>query len=226
LFSKLININHKTISTVLLLFWFHIVYKPSSILFIFRDKSNQANWYSIFISYCHNTWCDFLLFFDLMPQYPSAKQKLLFLLWKKKHCTNIQKFKSNSLFLFFFFFDYKYIWCIRARTAWERRRWRRRKLSKEVCQVLPSSMCMCESNANELPSSFLFIQIRVHTYIHAGQVYLGTRMRERESIQSSSVTTTRWGFSFSHHQRRRTEHNERERRWQRQRKAKLISSNL
>jgi hypothetical protein len=40
-------------------------------------------------------------------------------------------------------------------------------------------MCMCESNANELPSSFLFIQIRVHTYIHAGQVYLGTRKRER-----------------------------------------------
>ncbi len=45
-------------------------------------------------------------------------------------------------------------------------------------------MCMCESNANELPSSFLFIQIRVHTYIHARRAgILGNekeRARERE----------------------------------------------
>jgi hypothetical protein len=107
--------------------------------------------------------------------------------------------------------------CIRANTACERRGWRRRrKLSKEVCQVLPSPAFVCERTSYLLLFySFLFVR----TYINARRAgILGNeieRKRESKDIQSSSVTTTWCGFSFSHHQRRRTEHKrEGERRWQ------------
>ena len=104
-----------------------------------------------------------------------------------------------------------------------RRRRRRRKLSKEVCQVLPSSMHTRthttereRERSNELPSSsslslslysFKFVRVCTHTCL--GQVYLG--MRTNAYNHPRSRQDARWGFSFSHHQRRRTEHQERER---------------
>ena len=115
-----------------------------------------------------------------------------------------------------FFFELECMWkkakrkkmmrCIRASTACERRR--RIKLSKEVCQVLPSPVCMKVREQATFFFLFFFIWFRVHIYIYiftSGR-YTWERKRVGKDIQSSSVTTTKCGFSFSHHQRRRTEH--------------------
>ena len=49
-------------------------------------------------------------------------------------------------------------------------------------------MCARESNANELPSSFLFSRIRVHTYINARRAGILGNEKERERESASEHT--------------------------------------
>ena len=79
--------------------------------------------------------------------------------------------------------------CIRANTACERRGWRRRrKLSKEVCQVLPSPAFVCERTSYLLLFySFLFVR----TYINARRAgILGNEIeKEREERERERAKT-------------------------------------